>query len=241
MAEEKPVTPPLALDIDGTLTRPDGDGIDPRAFELLPEWDAPIVLCTGKAFPYPVSLCHFLGIPERAVAENGGVVLVDDRLTYTGDRDRAREAIEEYKTRGGALGWGAADTVNRWRETEIAVHMDGDGALLREVAADYGLEVYDTGYAYHVKTPGVSKGDGLTTAAEILGVDVGEFVAVGDSENDVPTFEVVGTAYAVANADERAKEAADTVVDGTHMDGTLEAFAELEGAPATLEDLKVEN
>ncbi|MFC4356596.1 phosphoglycolate phosphatase [Halobium salinum] len=229
------MTPPLALDIDGTLTRPHGDGVDPRVFEVLPEWDAPVVLTTGKAFPYPVSLCHFLGIPERAVAENGGVVLVDDQLTYTGDRERARSAVEEYKSRGGALGWGAADTVNRWRETEVAVHVDGDETLLREVAADHGLEVYDTGYAYHVKTPGVSKGDGLTTAAEVLGLDVREFVAIGDSENDVTTFEVVGTSYAVSNADERAKESADTVLDDAHMDGTLAALADLEGGQAVLD------
>jgi hypothetical protein len=218
------MAPPLALDIDGTLTRPRGEGIDPRAFEVLPEWDAPVVLATGKAFPYPVSLCHFLGLPERAVAENGGVVLVDGRLTYTGDRERARSAIEEYRSRGGALGWDAGDTVNRWRETEVAVHVDGDETLLREVAADHGLEVYDTGYAYHVKTPGVTKGDGLVTAAETLGIDASEFVAVGDSENDVTTFGVAGESYAVANADERAKTAADTVLERAHRDGTLDAL-----------------
>jgi phosphoglycolate phosphatase (TIGR01487 family) len=221
--------PPLVLDIDGTLTRPRGEGIDSRAFELLPTWDGPVVLATGKAFPYPVALCHFLGLPERAVAENGGVVLVDGRVTYTGDRERAQTAIDEYQSRGGALGWDAADTVNRWRETEIAVHIEGDEALLREVAADHGLEVYDTGYAYHLKTPDVSKGDGVTTAAETLGLDAGEFVAIGDSRNDVTTFETVGESYAVANADDRAKAAADAVLDREHMDGTLDALERVRG------------
>jgi len=92
------MVPPLALDIDGTLTTRD-DQIDPRVFELLPEWEAPIVVATGKSFPYPVALCHFLGIPERVVAENGGVVCADGQVSFQGDRDRAEAAIELFPSR----------------------------------------------------------------------------------------------------------------------------------------------
>lgn len=41
--------PPLILDIDGTLTRPDGWGIDPRIFDPIREWDAPVVIATGSS------------------------------------------------------------------------------------------------------------------------------------------------------------------------------------------------
>ena len=214
------MVPPLALDIDGTLTTRD-DRIDPRIFELLPAWDAPIVVATGKSFPYPVALCHFLGIPERVVAENGGVVCADGQVSFQGDRGRAEQAAETFRARGGDLGWDAADTTNRWRETELAARIDADEALLGEVAAEFDLEVVDTGYAYHLKTPGVEKGDGLRAVADILGVDAGSFVAIGDSENDVSLFETAGESYAVANADERAKATADTVLDESYFDGTL--------------------
>ena len=50
-------TPPLALDIDGTLTDSAGS-LDPRVFEYLPVWDARVVVATGKAVPYPVSIGH---------------------------------------------------------------------------------------------------------------------------------------------------------------------------------------
>ncbi len=214
------MAPPLALDIDGTLTT-EAHRIDPRVFEQLPEWPAPIVIATGKSFPYPIALCHFLGIPERVIAENGGVVCVDDQLSFQGDRTTAENAIEAFTARGGELGWGGADTTNRWRESEIAASVDADERLLREVAADFGLEVVDTGYAYHLKTPGVEKGDGLVAAADLLGLDAAEFVAVGDSENDVSLFETAGNSYAVANADEAARAAADTVLDESYFDGTL--------------------
>ena len=214
------MAPPLALDIDGTLTTPT-DQIDPRLFEVLPEWDAPVVVATGKSFPYPVALCHFLGVPEQVVAENGGVVCADGEVSFQGDRERAEAAIERFRERGGDLGWDAADTTNRWRETELAAHVDADEGLLREVAAEFDLEVVDTGYAYHLKTPGVEKGDGLAAVCDILGLSSDSFVAVGDSENDVSLFATAGESYAVANADERAKAAADTVLDESYFDGTL--------------------
>ncbi|MFB6080608.1 MAG: HAD-IIB family hydrolase [Haloferacaceae archaeon] len=217
------MVPPLALDIDGTLTT-EAEHVDPRVFEVLPAWDAPVVFATGKAFPYPVALAHFLGLPERVIAENGGVVLVDDEVTYAGDPERIREAVAAFEARGGSLGWGNADLVNRWRETEVAISLDADAALLRAVVEEYGLDLVDSGYAYHVKSPGVQKGEGLRTAAAALGLDPGAFVAVGDSETDASTFAVAGRSFAVGNADDAARAAADTVLDADRMDGTLAAL-----------------
>jgi len=217
------MTPPLALDIDGTLTTPEHT-IAPRAFSLLADWDAPVVLATGKSFPYPVALCQFAGIPERVVAENGGVALADGDLRYAGDPERVDAAVTAFEDRGGELGWDGVDTINRWRETEVAVSRTADEELLRAVAAEFDLEFVDTGYAFHLTTPGVSKGAALTGVAEVLGYDPVAFVAVGDSENDASMFDVVGEAYAVANADETAARAADFVLDRGYIDGTLDAL-----------------
>ena len=221
------MVPPLALDIDGTLTTASGR-IDARVFELLPEWDAPIVFATGKAFPYPVALAHFLGRAETVIAENGGVVHVDGETAVLGDPEAPRAVVEAFRERGGAIGWGDGDTVNRWRETEVAVAPDADEALLREVAASVeDVEVVDTGYAFHVKSTGVSKGRALGVVADALDIDPAAFVAVGDSENDVSTFAVAGESYAVANADDAARAAADVVVAGSYMDATAGVLADL--------------
>ncbi|EMA68781.1 SPP-like hydrolase [Halorubrum aidingense JCM 13560] len=222
------MVPPLALDIDGTLTTSTGR-IDPRVFELLPAWDAPIVFATGKAFPYPVALAHFLGRDEHVIAENGGVTHVAGETTILGDPDAAWAVVEAFRERGGEIGWGDGDTVNRWRETEVALSIDADEALLREVAAAAGgdVEVVDTGYAFHVKSPAVSKGRGLRRAADLLEIEPGSFVAIGDSENDVSTFGVAGESYAVANADAAAREAADVVLAESYMDGTAGVLADL--------------
>ncbi|PSP79742.1 phosphoglycolate phosphatase [Halobacteriales archaeon QS_1_68_20] len=220
--------PPLVVDVDGTLTRPDAGArarsVDPRAMDALYEWPGTVVVATGKAFPYPVGLCGFVGIPETVVAENGGVVLAEETVRYAGDPEAARAVAADYEDAGYDLGWGPADTVNRWRETEVAVSHDAPEEPLREIAAEHGMTVVDTGYAYHVVSPDVDKAAGLREVADLLGLDPRSFVAVGDSENDAPTFGVAGRSFAVANADETARNAADEVTEGVHADGLLEAL-----------------
>ncbi|MCU4925446.1 HAD-IIB family hydrolase [Halobacteria archaeon AArc-dxtr1] len=221
--------PPLILDVDGTLTRRDGWGIDPRVFDPLLAWDGPVVIATGKSAPYPVALCQFLGIPERVVAENGGVVYTGETMTITADAEAARAVAAAYREAGYDLGWEGADTINRWRETEIAVARDQPLAPLAAIADEHGLEVVDTGYAYHVKDPETSKGAGVRTIASHLEFDLDAAVAVGDSENDVSTFGAVGRSFAVGNADAAAREAADVVLPDAHAEGTLSVLEQVTG------------
>ena len=217
------MTPPLAIDIDGTMTRPAG-GVDPRLFDPLRDWDAPVVVATGKSFPYPVALCQFVGIPPRVVAENGGIVLVDDRLVVDGDESAARRVAADLEERGHPGGWDSPDLHNRWRETELSVDRVVPRHHLEEIASGHGQVVVDTGYAYHVKSGTVSKATGLERAADLLSIDASSFVAIGDSANDAELFEVVEEAYAVANAADVAKERADVVTDAAFGAGVLEAL-----------------
>lgn len=231
---------PLAVDIDGTLTRPRPDrGVDPRVFDALRAYaaEAPVVVATGKAFPFPVALCEFIDIPKRVIAENGGVTLCEtdsgddpygggdsDGITYNGDPTAAEAVADAYREAGYELGWGEPDLVNYWRETELAVARDQPLSPLTAIAAHHGLEVVDTGYAYHVKSPAIDKDTGLESVAASLDRDPEAFVAVGDSENDVSTFDRADRSFAVANADDAARAAADVVTDGAHAAGFLEAL-----------------
>jgi len=223
--------PPLAVDIDGTLTD-DRRALDPRVIPVLREWPAPVVLATGKAFPYPVGLCEFLAIEPTVIAENGGVVLAgrSGPIHVEGDPDAARAVADDLEAAGYDLGWGAADLVNRWRETEFAVSRDLPKDAVETAAADHGLLVLDTGFAYHVTSPDVSKGRGLERLADSMGRSPTDFVAVGDSENDASLFAVAGRSVAVANADDRATAAADHVTAASHADGFLRAVAWLTGS-----------
>ncbi|MFT4883025.1 MAG: phosphoglycolate phosphatase (TIGR01487 family) [Natronomonas sp.] len=223
---------PLAADIDGTLTRSD-KSIDPRVFDAIRAWEAPVVIATGKSFPYPVGLCEFLGVPLNVIAENGGAVYIEeaDEVVYNGDPEGAKAVATDYVEAGHSLGWGDVDMVNRWRETEVAIARDQPLEPLERIAADHGMDVVDTGYAYHVKTPEVDKATGLKTAARVLDLYPEEFAAVGDSENDAEMFEVTGRSFAVANADETATAAADETTEASFADGFLEALERLSREP----------
>lgn len=216
---------PLVADIDGTLTD-DRRALDPRVLPVLRGWPAPVVIATGKAMPYPVALCEFLGLDVFVIAENGGVALAgrDRPVRYAGDREAATHVVEQYRGAGYSLGWGETDLVNRWRETEIAVSRESPLDPLEEIANEHGLTVVDTGYAYHVKSPDQSKGRALELLCGDLDIEPADCLAVGDSTNDVSTFEAAGTSVAVDNADEAATAAADHVTTAGFGDGFLEAI-----------------
>lgn len=64
---------------------------------------------------------------------------------------------------------------------------------------------------YEILPKGTSKGNGLKKLAEHLGIDMKKTVAVGDYDNDISMISVAGTGYAVANAKDKVKAAADYV------------------------------
>jgi len=217
-------TPPLVVDIDGTLTD-ETRAVDPRVFPVLSEWPEPVVIATGKAMPYPIALCEFLGIDYTVIAENGGVVFVEatDSLQIQGDKAACLAVAEAYRDLGYDLGFGEVDLANRWRETEVVVSLDRPAEPLRRLAEENGLEFLDTGFAYHVTDARIDKGTGLVAVCDELSHDPDDFLAVGDSENDAEVFQVAGESVAVANADETAKSRADRVTDASYADGFLEA------------------
>ncbi|MFB6223311.1 MAG: phosphoglycolate phosphatase [Haloarcula sp.] len=219
-------TPPLIVDIDGTLTD-ETRALDPRVIPILREWPARVVIATGKAMPFPIGLCEFLGIERTIIAENGGVVFVEatDELRLDGDHEAALMVGEAYRDLGHELGFGAVDLANRWRETELVVSLDQPLEPLEELATEHGLVVLDTGFAYHVTDPVVDKGTGLEAVCAELELTPGMFLAVGDSENDAEMFDRAGESVAVANADETAIKRADRVTTATYADGFLEAVA----------------
>lgn len=81
-----------------------------------------------------------------------------------------------------------------------------------------------------VLPPGASKGDGVRRLLEgaFGGVVPAAVMALGDAENDLAMFELVGTSVAMANALPALKELATVVTVGTNVeDGVAEAIHQL--------------
>ena len=74
---------------------------------------------------------------------------------------------------------------------------------------------------------GHSKGSGLQKICEKLGISPEDTIAVGDSVNDLEVFEAAGTAIAMGNATDTAKQAADWITTDIHNDGIMNAMRHL--------------
>jgi HAD-superfamily hydrolase, subfamily IIB len=216
------MAPPIAVDIDGTLTDATGR-LGAPVIDVLAGWPAPVIIATGKALPYAVALCYFCQIEETVIAENGGISLVRGQRRMHTDGEVTTKAAAALREVDPTLGWGPGyDTVNAWRETEVAVGMEVERTAVDAVAAEFDLRVLDTGFAYHLTSRRVSKGRALEHVTEVLETPLAEVVAIGDSENDVSMFERVDESYALANADAPAKAAASHVSGGKHHAGLIE-------------------
>lgn len=74
-----------------------------------------------------------------------------------------------------------------------------------------------------VLPPGASKGEGLRSVLDDLGIAPEHVMAIGDAENDVEMLRLAGLGVAVGNAMPPAKAAADVVVASNDADGVAEA------------------
>lgn len=75
-----------------------------------------------------------------------------------------------------------------------------------------------------ITAPGVDKGSGLLALCRHLGIDLAEAVAVGDSEVDIPMFNVAGLSVAMSDGTDEAKSAAMRLTGGADEDGVAQVI-----------------
>lgn len=87
------------------------------------------------------------------------------------------------------------------------------------------FEVFYAGSrAFELIAPGVDKGVGATAALEALPGEHGVVIGIGDSENDIPVFDVCDVAVAMGNSRYSVQGAASIVVGDVNHDGVAEAL-----------------
>lgn len=210
------------VDVDGTITYSDRS-LDFRAVEALRSLKVPVVIATGNVLCFARAASKLVGTGGIVIAENGGVVECGGVLSDTSHMKECEEAFEFLERHF---------TLERidpeYRITEIGLRRDFDVERARDLLKEFPeVEIVDTGFAVHIKSKKINKGTGLKRIAQMLGLDAREFVAIGDSPNDIEMLKASGFGVAVGNAHPEVKRVARMVTKGEYGAGVAEAVGEL--------------
>ncbi len=210
------------VDVDGTITFADRS-LDCRAVEALRSLDVPVVIATGNVLCFARAVSKLVGTGGIVIAENGGVVecgVVEADISHLKECEDAFSLLKEHFTLE------RLDPENR--KTEVGLRRNFDVERARELLKGYpDIEVVDTGFAVHIKSKKINKGTGLRRIAKLMNLSPKDFVAIGDSPNDIEMLLASGFGVAVGNAHPELKKVAALVTKGEHGAGVAEAVGML--------------
>jgi hypothetical protein len=110
-----------------------------------------------------------------------------------------------------------------YRFSDLAFARTVPADEVRMVLRDYPVQVIDTGYAIHLQAPGINKGTALIELAREMGLIPADFLAIGDSLNDIQMLKTAGIGITVANAHPDTKAASQYIAGKEYGDGFVEA------------------
>lgn len=212
----------IAVDIDGTITYRDRS-LDLVAIESLRSLDMPVVLSTGNILCYAHAAAKLIGVGGIVIAENGGIVSPGfDTVPIVSESIKNCEKAFDLLSDKFEL----TKLDSEHRKTEIVLRRNFDLELARQILYEHGsnVEIIDTHFAIHIKSRDINKGTGLIKVAELMGLEPKDFVAIGDSVNDVEILEVAGFGVAVGNADLFLKNIADFTATSSYGAGAAESI-----------------
>ena len=213
--------------MDGTITDRHRR-ISPAAIACirnLVERGVEVVLASGNTVCFLDALARMIGTSGTIIAENGGVYRIGfvGAPHIEGDRSEAIAAYQVleayYRKKGVALELYG----DQYRFSDVAFARTVPPEEVREVMRGLGVKVLDTGFAIHLQAGGISKGLALQRLAADMGILVQEFLAIGDSENDLEMIQAAGVGVAVANAMDAVKAVSGYVTEKGDGDGFVEA------------------
>lgn len=216
----------FAVDIDGTLTENGGGMVHLAALaklRYLEKMGYNVIYVTGRSSIEAYVLAVFGGTTRIAVGENGGIITIapqDHRLLAS--KEKCMQGYEVLKKNLPGVKIKPVFP----RMTEVVLLRTFDLKEGQKILDEYHLPLYlsDSKYAFHINEKGINKAYGLKEALTVLKVEPNQVVAIGDSETDVPMYDICGYSIALAHADDSVKAQADHVVAGREGVGLIEAI-----------------
>lgn len=216
----------FAVDIDGTLTDNGGGSVNLAALgklRYLEKLGYNVIYVTGRSSIEAYVLAVFGGTTRVAVGENGGAItLAPQQHKLLASKDKCLQGYEALRR---SLD-GVEEKPVFSRMTEVVMLRTFDLKEGQKVLDENNLDLYlsDSRYAYHINEKGIDKAAGLKEALAILRAEPEQTVAIGDSETDIPMYDVCGCSIALGQAEDTVKARATHVVEGREGTGLGEAI-----------------
>ncbi len=182
-----------------------------------------VIYVTGRSSFEAYTLAVFAGTTKISVAENGGVITKSPQEHLVlGDKKICMEGYNVLKNN--INGVKCKEVFSRMSEVVLCRNFDIVDA--QRILDQHGLGLYlsDSMYAFHINQRGINKSTGLIKALQILGLDAGNSVAIGDSETDIPLFRSCGYSISLGHAEEKVKQKASIAVNAKHGEGLVQAI-----------------
>ena len=218
----------FAVDIDGTITLNGMGTIHLEALSRLrslKDNGHNVVFVTGRSSVEGYLLSIFGGLTHLSVGENGGCITFGDKIQHKllGNKGECIHALATIQSK---LGVEIKEKPVLPRMTEVVLERTFEIAQAQKIIEIENLNVVltDSGYAFHINSEGVNKGSGFLEAIKILGADLNDVIAIGDSETDVPLFKIVKNSIAVSNSTANLKKGAKIVTTKKSGEGVLEGL-----------------
>jgi len=216
----------FAVDIDGTVTENGGGRINLDALlalRHLKKIGHNVIFVSGRSSVEAYLLSVFGGTTQIGVGENGGCITQGPTThTLLGNIQDCQNAFELLKSK-------MENVLQKPvfpRMTEIVLERTFDIKQAQSILKKSGhdVELADSQYAYHINSSGVDKAMGFRTVMKMLSISHEDVISIGDSETDVPLFEISQISVALGNSSEQVKSHASMIVSGKSGDGVLEAL-----------------
>ncbi|WP_274363895.1 Cof-type HAD-IIB family hydrolase [Paenibacillus thermotolerans] len=235
----------LALDMDGTLLNEHSE-ISPQNAEWIRKAiEAGVTVCfsTGRGFPSALPYAEQLGLKTPMVTVNGSEVWKEPHVLYKRtlmESDHIRR-LHELAVRYDTWFWAYAveglfnkeqwtDRIDGLQWLKFGYYSENDAAraaVLDGIASIGEFEVTNSHpHNIELNPKGISKASGLRNVCGMLGIDMKQVVAVGDSLNDKAMIQAAGLGVAMGNAQDDVKRIADVTVVSNQEHGVAQVIRE---------------
>tara|TARA_B100001750_G_C15519330_1_gene610083 strand:+ start:2912 stop:3619 length:708 start_codon:yes stop_codon:yes gene_type:complete len=215
----------IALDFDGTLTD-ENHIIDLEALwsaTMIQRMGIDVFMVSGRTAYEMYFLAKHTGLKTIVVGENGGVVIENSPSNIIKLANK-KVPLKAFEVISNKINVEELLTIPRLTEVVLKRTFDLNDAINIIKNENIDVDLMDSKYSYHITEKGMNKAKGFSYITNKLNINLDDCIAIGDSNTDIPLFDICGYSITMNHAENNVKEKADFITKNERAKGAIEAF-----------------